>query len=489
MTKNQRPFNKVSRRTFMAGAAAAGLGHALTQTAGRAVETADKRTRPNVVFVFGDQWRGQAVGYAGDSNVRTPNIDALATESVRFTNAVCGQPVCTPYRACLLTGQYPLTHGVFMNDVCLNPEATTLAKVFGAAGYDTAYIGKWHLDGHGRSRYIPPERQQGFDYWRALECTHDYNNSRYYTGDDPTPRYWDGYDAIAQTRDAQQYIRDRNADSPFLLVLSWGPPHDPYHTAPEKYRDMFSPEALTLRDNVPDDYSEEARKMLAGYYAHCAALDDCMGDLLETLDEQGIADDTVFVFTSDHGDLLGSHGARNKQQPYAESIMAPCLLRYPAALGRAGRAFPTLFNTPDIMPTLLGLADVPIPDTVEGTDFSEALRAGASPEVDSAFILCPAPFGQWSRDRGGREYRGVYTGRYTYTRGLDGPWQLFDNDADPYQMNNLVKNRDYVETQARLDAMVDDWLERTNDPFKPAAEHIAEWGYEVDASGTVPYTP
>lgn len=481
--------NKISRRSFMAGTAAAGLSHALTRTGSATDDGGAVRQPPNIVFVFADQWRGQAVGYAGDGNAHTPRLDALAGECVCFNHAVSAQPVCSPYRGSLLTGQYPLTHGVFMNDVCLNPDANSMAKVLGAAGYDAAYIGKWHLDGHGRSNYIPPERRQGFDYWRALECTHDYNNSLYYAGDDPTPRRWEGYDAIAQTRDAQRYIRNRQRDKPFLLMLSWGPPHDPYHTAPEVYRERFSRDALSLRDNVPEAYSGEARHMLAGYYAHMAALDDCVGDLLDTLDECGIADNTIFVFTSDHGDMLGSHGARNKQQPYAESIMVPFLLRYPDAFGRERREFNTLFNVPDIMPTLLGLAGLPIPATVEGADYASALRAGESPEVESALILCPAPFGQWSRDRGGREYRGVYTGAYTYARDIDGAWLLFDNHADPYQMCNLAGEPDYTQVQKRLDALTDDWLARTNDSFKPAHEHIADWGYVVDETGTVPYTP
>ncbi len=130
--------------------------------------------QPNIVFVFGDQWRAQATGYAGDPNVETPNLDALTGESVNFVNALAGCPVCSPYRASLLTGQFPLTHGVFVNDVCLSEESVSLADVYSAAGYDTAYIGKWHIDGHGRSSYIPPERRQGFDYWKVLECTHNY---------------------------------------------------------------------------------------------------------------------------------------------------------------------------------------------------------------------------------------------------------------------------------------------------------------------------
>src|SRR5437764_6222260 len=145
----------------------------LAMAAGRQAECADG-PRPNVIFILADQWRAQAFGYAGDPNVRTPHLDALERESLRFVNAVSNVPVCTPTRASILTGQRALTHGLFMNDAPLNPEAVTIAKVLGKAGYDTGYIGKWHVDGHGRSAYIPPQRRQGFEYWKVLECTHDY---------------------------------------------------------------------------------------------------------------------------------------------------------------------------------------------------------------------------------------------------------------------------------------------------------------------------
>ena len=162
---------------------------------------------PNILLVLADQWRAEAFGYAGDPDIKTPNLDQLQREGVQFINAVSGMPVCSPMRASLLTGQRPLTHGVFLNDVPLSPEAVTIAKVLRAAGYDTGYIGKWHVNGDGRSAFIPRERRQGFDYWKALECTHDYDHSAYYA-DGPEKLYWEGYDAIAQTRDAQQYLRD-----------------------------------------------------------------------------------------------------------------------------------------------------------------------------------------------------------------------------------------------------------------------------------------
>ena len=289
------------------------------------------------MFVFADQWRAQATGFAGDPNVRTPHLDALARRSVRFTAAVAGCPVCSPYRASLMTGQYPLTHGVFLNDVHLSHRATSLADAFAAAGYDTAYIGKWHLNGRGRLHFVPRRDRQGFDFWRACECTHEYNASVYYT-DSRRPRTWRGYDAEAQTRAAQGYIRGRaRRNRPFLLVLSWGPPHNPYRTAPARFRAMYNPARIQLRPNVPPGARARARADLAGYYAHCTALDQYVGDLLATLHQAGLADSTIFVFTSDHGDMLGSHGQHRKQRPWDESILVPFLLHWPAGLGREPR--------------------------------------------------------------------------------------------------------------------------------------------------------
>ena len=240
--------------------------------------------RPNLVFIFADQWRAQATGYAGNKDVRTPNLDRLAKQSVNFSNAVSGCPVCSPYRASLLTGQYWLTHGIFYNDKPLNPDAVTIGKVYRRAGYETGYIGKWHIDGHGRDAFIPEERRQGFGFWRVCECTHNYNRSPYYA-ETPVQRYWDGYDAIAQTREAQQYIRRHANKSPFVLFMSWGPPHAPYETAPEKYRGMLNPARISVHPNVPESLNDKAREELAGYYAHIAALDDCIRDVLDTLKE------------------------------------------------------------------------------------------------------------------------------------------------------------------------------------------------------------
>lgn len=447
--------------------------------------------KPNILYILVDQWRAQATGYAGDKNAHTPNLDRLAAQSVNVRNAVSGMPVCSPHRASLLTGQYPLTHGVFMNDVLLDTNKVTLGKVLATNGYTTGIIGKWHVDGHGRRSYIPATRQQGFEYWKVLECTHDYNHSEYYAGNSPERKVWDGYDVIAQSDDATKYIKEKaKEDKPFALIISMGAPHDPYQTAPDKYRKMYENKEIVLRGNIPADKRERAIETLRGYYAHIAAIDDNIGKLWQTLKDSGIEDNTIIVFTADHGDLLGSHGAWNKQQPYAESIRVPFLMHYPKLFGsNTAWTSDILLNTPDIMPTLLGMCGLPIPKSVEGINYTDILRAQDNSKipVKETLISCVQPFGQWSRDRGGKEYRGLFTGRYTYTRDLKGPWQLFDNEKDPYQLNNLIGSHESKKIQADLDKRLTRVLRERNDKFRPGLEYVKQWNYVIDKTETVPY--
>lgn len=447
-----------------------------------------QKVKPNILYILVDQWRAQATGYAGDKNAITPNLDKLASESTNLKNAISGTPVCTPHRASLMTGQYPLTTGMFMNDVLLDTNATTVAKVFKNAGYNTGYIGKWHIDGHGRNTYIPPTRQQGFQYWKALECSHDYNNSAYYAGDSNKKMMWDGYDVIAQTEDVIGYIKKKaRQPNPFLMFISIGSPHDPYQTAPEKYRKMYENKELKINPNVPADKIEKVKKDLVGYYSHITAIDECIGKMWQTLKDLGIDENTIIIFSSDHGDLLGAHGAWNKQQPYEESLRVPFLIHYPKVLGKIGKTLPTLINSPDIMPTLLGLSEIKVPNSVEGIDFSDVLKGTKKDKVSQTLIACYQPFGQWDRRRGGKEYRGVYTGKYTYTRDLNGPWLLFDNENDPYQMNNLIGKAEMTTIQNELEVRLKSELVRRNDEFKPGMEYIKKWNYVVDETETVPY--
>lgn len=482
------------RREFLGAVSAAGGAVAVS-----GCKSVTHKRRPNVVYVFTDQWRASATGYAGDPNVKTPNLDALAAESFNFKNAVSVCPVCSPARASMITGQYPLTHGVFVNDVCLKHDAPSIADCFNEAGYRTGYIGKWHLDGHGRSAYIPEERRQGFEFWQALECTHNYNDSTYYDNSDPTPRKWEGYGPMDQTRHAVQFMKEHR-EEPFLLFLSWGPPHAPYLTAPEEFHRLYDPGEFMLSPNVPDDVdafypipkwrehsdktgAERVRHLMAGYYAHCSALDACVGELQEALRDLGLEDDTIFVFTSDHGDMLGSHGLSKKQWPYDESACVPFLMKVPN-LGKSGQVVDAPLNTPDIMPTLLDLCGIPVPPSVEGGSFVPALHGAPSPE-DAALIVNIHPFGQWEAEAGGHEWRGVRTARYTYVRDLSGPWLLFDNRNDPYQQDNLINRPGLEEIQRALEAQLRRRLKETQDGFADGMEYVRRWGYEVNENGSV----
>jgi arylsulfatase A-like enzyme len=450
----------------------------------------EKKKAPNILILLTDQWRAQATGYAGDTNVNTPNLDALAARSVNFRNAVSGMPVCSPFRASLLTGQRPLTHGVFMNDVQLDTNAVTIAKVLAKEGYDTGYIGKWHLDGHGRLQNVPPgQRRQGFEFWKGNECTHDYNQSVYYDNDDPTRKIWEGYDTFEQTDAMMDYLNGQKVkENPFFMVVSYGTPHAPYHSAPEEYRKRFNPQDILLRDNVPDHMKEQAKKDLAGYYAHISALDDMIGRVIANLEKNGQMEDTIIVFTSDHGDLLGSHGAYKKQQPYEESARVPMLYYLPESFEIPVGEREALMNSEDIMPTLLGLCDIPIPATVEGIDYRPYME-GKEDIGHATLLTCVQPFGQWNKPQhGAREYRAIITKQYTYARDLNGPWLLFDNKNDPYQLNNLIGTDEFIALQDDLEKQLANRLKETGDEFLPGMDYIEKWGYPVDDTGTVPYT-
>ena len=436
-------------------------------------------SKPNIVFIFADEMRAQDTGYNGNPDCSTPVLDAFAEQSINLTQAVSGSPVCCPYRASLMTGQYPITHGVYINDVELDPECNSIARVFGQAGYQTAYIGKWHLYGspdgrYGRRQvYVPRDYQLGFDYWKGFECTHDYNDSHYFFNDDDTPKPWEGYDAFAQSRDAAEYITAHGRrEEPFLLMLSWGPPHFPLHTAPQEYRDRYANVDVALRPNVPEPNREIAIEELRGNYSHISALDDCLAIVLDAIASTEQSENTIVVFTSDHGDMFGSHGMNRKCVPWDESIRVPFLIRWPVGFGGGGRTVELPIDAPDIMPTLLGLCDLPVPESVDGADFSNILLGREEMcGSEAALLSMPAPFTNLL-NYGFSAYRGLRTQRHTYVRNISGPWLLFDNEADPYQMNNLANTDENMKLQADLENRLQRRLGILGDEFNAGEYYL-----------------
>ena len=443
-------------------------------------ELAKEIKRPNIVYILTDQWRGSALGYMGNPDVKTPNLDAFAKEAINFTNAVSVTPVCTPHRAALLTGRYPTTTGMFLNDLYLPSEELCMAEIFKAEGYNTAYWGKWHLDGHGRTNNVIPERRQGFDYWKANECSHDYNNMPYYENENPEKQVWKGYSPFAIVADANQYLTGHAKDgNPFLMVVSIATPHFPHDSAPQRFKDMYPKEKLHLQPNVPIDWEDRTRDELQGYYAHCTATDEAIGSILGHIKKLGLDDDTIIVFSADHGEMMGSHGMRPfmKQLGWRESINVPFLISYPSIGANKGTKVNAPISTPEILPTLLSLAHIEIPNSIEGEDFSELVKF-PNAEVDrSVLAMNLSPF---TNEFKYPEYRALKTKQYTYVKTLTDDNMIFDDVNDPYQMDNLYNLPEFATVQKELENKLRQQLVKIGDDFYPRDYYLKKWNYVLD---------
>jgi arylsulfatase A-like enzyme len=444
-------------------------------------------SQPNVLFIITDQQRSTALGCAGVEAVQTPHLDGLAAQGTRFTNALSNTPACSPARATLLTGKHVLSHGLVQNDISIGADHRTIGQAFRDAGYHCGYIGKLHVDGRGRGAYIPPgPRRLGFDdYWAGVECNHRYLAGYHYDEATQEPVWFDGYEPDGQTDLAVNYLDDRrDQDAPFYLTVSWGPPHCPYMDVPDWAKDMYVPEDIPLMPNAvdatvrdftsadpatPADLTREAhdlrkRQIIAGYYAHMTAMDACVGRLLAALEQNGQADNTIVVFTSDHGDMLFSQNRGWKCKPWRESVGIPLIVRWPGHVP-AGRVTNGPISLVDYFPTLASMAAVDVPDEVEGADLSAFVRGDETAAPESAFINFPCMNGQWTVPA----WRGVVTRQHTYAASPDGAWLLYDDQADPFQAHNLVDDESVAATREQLESLLQSWLDRTGDDFAPPA--------------------
>ncbi len=424
----------------------------------------------NILLLYADQHRGMDLHCAGNPQLSTPNLDRLAREGTYFQNGIANCPVCTPSRAILLTGKYPLSNGTLVNDLPLSTGQDTLATLLRAQGYKTGYIGKWHLDGIPRSKFTPPgPRRQGFnDFWAVYNCHHNYFAAKYYL-DNPELIQLRGYEPDIQTDLALHFI-EQNKENPFCLMLSWGPPHAPYHLVPKKYRNQYPRKEVDVRYNALD----ASQRTVGDYYAAITALDHNVGLLLQALEEKGLRENTIVLYTSDHGDMLYSHGRIKKQQPWEESIHVPLIMSAPGLIP-ANQRLDTLIGSADITPTLLGLLGVEIPEAMQGMDRSPIIQKQSDEEYASVPIMDIVPADQSNRWYG-REWRGVRTKRYTYARWREMEWVLYDNQEDPYQLRNLIYDPEYYSLRRRLEEELQQWLDRLGDRFLSAEEHLRELG-------------
>ncbi len=430
--------------------------------------------RPNLVIFLADQMRGEALGCDGNPDVKTPRLDRLAAGGIRFRHGFANNPVCCPARASILTGMYAQRNGLMINDLRLRESHATIAEVLQAQGYRTGFIGKWHLDGGIREPgYVPPgPRRQGFEFWAAHECNHRHFKSHYFMdGPEPVPferfevEEWvdRGLDFVGPPSPGAQTPELRGVDSrPFFLMIACGPPHNPY-LAPPADRALYDPARLWLSPSWKPGVSGGSREDLAQSYGMITAIDRGIGRLLDGLEARGLARDTIFLFTSDHGDLLGAHGLRMKRMPYEESARIPMILSWPSALA-GGRVSDVFLTHVDLMPTLLGLLGIPAPWGVQGMDLSRIARGETSAGPDSAFLQ------NFMIGKGDADpipgWRAVRTGRHLYAECPGSiPWMMFDLEKDPHELDNLAGRPEAAEVRAGLAARLARWMRETGDDW------------------------
>jgi arylsulfatase A-like enzyme len=445
--------------------------------------------RPKLVFVFTDQQSRDMLGCYGNADIKTPHLDAFSTDSIRFEHCVSNSPVCTAYRGILLTGQHPLRNGALHNDLpLLANNGTTFAQALTGAGYRTAYVGKWHLLGHDRDRPVPPgPMRYGFDEtFLTNNCHMDYRPGHcFYWNEEGRKVFFDEWEVDAQTRQAVDFLDTCRADEPFALFVSWHPPHDvgfdpetltfQYGTEPDLMH-LYDPAAIRLRPSARD--TPEIRRAYHGYYAMCSGVDRAFGHLIDTLKARGLYDNTLIAFTSDHGDNLHSYGYTiSKDHPEDTAVRVPLLLHLPRQ--SRGRTSDLLVGALDLMPTLLGLLGIAVPDTCEGRDLSRPIQERDDNAVESVPLFFHRP-----------SWNGVYTCEHTYGRGELQHWHrdengqpalhtvpvraLYSRAGDPFQLCNRYDNPDCAALRERLEALTKEWMKHFGDPGGVDVDSLAD---------------
>jgi arylsulfatase A-like enzyme len=465
-----------------------------------------KLKRPNIVYLMADQLRYQSCGYAGDEKAITPNIDRMASEGIDFRQAVSHMPVCSAYRASLFTGKHVSSTGMVINELRMNPDHRCFGHVLTDGGYETGYFGKWHLYANvlGRHReaknsFVPRGKHRlGFDgYWAAFNFHHNYYGEYYHTESLDKIRYGDGvYEPDAQTDQAIDYI-EKNADSgkPFCMVVSYGTPHDPWikSNVPAEYYEMFKDVKFDVPPNWSDEMDpygdawsntrkspEKLDEWMRNYYAMTTNLDHNIGRVIEAIDEAGLGEDTIIVFTSDHGEMFGAQGRMKKNVFYEEAARIPFLMRCTGRIA-AGQVSDVCLNTPDIMPTLLSMAGLgkKIPKEVEGMDLSHVAFGSSGDEPEAAFLMNTGACAMWED---GHEWRALRSKDFTYAvfkgggkKDLPKKELLFDNVNDPYQMKNLVGSIGHKGTLGKFRNMLKDKMTELNDTFPASSWYRENW--------------
>ncbi|HRX58181.1 MAG TPA: sulfatase [Eubacteriales bacterium] len=447
-----------------------------------------QKNKPNILFVFSDQHRFCDVGWYGNPDVATPNLDRLANEGVWFNHCYSNCPLCVPARGTLLSSQHALAHGAAANDMAVKKDAVSIAHKMAGLGYDTAYVGKWHLGGVPRDQFIGEERRLGFQYWRGCNCNHEYLHAYYDDNNDVRHRI-DGYEPIAQAQLAMDYLtRRKDRPRPWFLALGFGTPHDPYFALPDGELAKYASKELRLRGNAEpicrqDRFGGIVRRPdilrnYAGYYAHIGQIDIQIGRILAALEQSGQMENTMIVYTSDHGDMLGSHGRLNKQLYYDESARVPLLFYWKGGGLEAGRR-EQLFSLIDVMPTIYSLCGGTSWEEAQGVDCSAAVKTRTAKTQDSVYFYSLVPCHQ-AMFRRPKSWRAIRTQQYSFCTDHCGRGVALYGAEDELQMHNRIRAAGDAALRLELKRKLDAYV-RENDGWQPWRRLlkkqglIAEW--------------
>lgn len=471
-----------------------GLGITLTAKAQN-----KSSSKPNVIILIADQWRGQSLGFLHEDPVLTPHLDSFAQHSLVLKNFISNYPVCSPARAMLMTGQYPLTNHVYDNvetasapyGVQLSTDADCWSDVLKQNGYSLGYIGKWHLDSpyppyistsnnEGKvkwNEWTPPNRRHGFDYWYSYGTYDVHTRPMYWDthADRMDFHYVDEWEPKHDIDKAIEFIENKNdtcrsAEKPFALVVSMNPPHTGYKFVPEKYYNLYKDIPLDSFIKDPDipaagtPMGNAYRKDIKYYDAAITGVDDQIGRLLTVLNQKGLDENTIVLFISDHGNCLGKHNEITKNNIYEESLRVPFILYWKGHVA-PGLDSTCLMSYPDIYPTLLDMMGFKkkIPSVVQSRSYASYMhnREGVFPKTQFFLGRITAPDKQSG-------FRGIRTQEFKlayFRKNASDSLKryFFDLKKDPFELNNIFDPQ-----SSKIDGMktiLRQWLKKTKAPF------------------------
>jgi len=393
----------------------------------------------------------------GNTVVNAPNLERFAEQSTVFSHTLTTSPVCTPYRGCLLTGRYPSQTGVLENGQALPDDAITFAHLLNDAGYDTHYVGKWHLSGDPQqNRWVPPDKRGGFQHFIGWESHHVDHYAGLIWADNPDEALqMDGHetDGLTELAIKQLHLASKS-DNPFCMVVSYQAPHPPC-SPPEEYLTYYQDAGLLLEPtadksayyNRPEwnaDYDVETFRQL--YFGEITHIDHAFGQLLETLEDLNLADNTLVIFTSDHGEMAGNHSLFGKGVMYAEALHVPLMIRYP----RQDQKYHSdvVASTVDFLPTILDYAGCNPYPYAEGCSLRSQIEGTAS-------ISSQAIFSEYHNFCVVSEDFKLFTKARTLQ-----PIALYDMVTDHYEENNLIDDPQYDKIKQNLLKQLSDWHKR-----------------------------